>query len=151
MANLMDTLYADLMSLCAMDDTFFYKDVRFHSTTYRIFNYRLCSYAAFQSRPAALNCRGTMFNITNPKQIQMVSLPQEKFFNYEEGFGRKQFHRRGRLGDKMEKMDGTLISTYLHRVNAREVEVRLKSKLSLTSKQVLDATQLFIGTHTTKV
>ncbi len=141
----MNTFYQDLMCLCSMDDTFYYKDIRFHSINYRIFNYRLCSYAQFQSRPAALNCRGTMFNIMNPKNVQLVSLPPEKFFNYEEGFGRKQFHERGRFGDKMEKMDGTLISTFLHKTASKEQELRLKSKQSLTSKQVLEAMQLLVG------
>lgn len=141
----MKTFYDDLMRLCAMDDTFYYKDVRFQSMTYRIFNYRLCTYAAFQSRTSALNCRGTMFNITNPKDVKLVCLPFEKFFNYEEGFGRKQFHERGQFGDKMEKMDGSLISTYLHGNNPKEQVLRLKSKQSLTSKQVLEAMQLLTG------
>ncbi|CAF0977774.1 unnamed protein product [Rotaria sordida] len=139
----MDTLYDDLMSLCSLDDTFYYKDIRLYSVKYRIFNYRLCSYATFQSRTAALNCRGTMFNMTNPKNVQLVSLPLEKFFNYEEGFGQKQYHERGRLGDKMEKMDGTLISTFLHGTASKEL--RLKSKQSLTSKQVVEAMQLLVG------
>ncbi|UJR16606.1 hypothetical protein I4U23_003506 [Adineta vaga] len=136
------TLYDDLMKLCSMDDTFYYKDVRLQSTSYRIFNYRLCNYAVFQSRPAALNCRGTMFNIANPKNIQLVSLPLEKFFNYNEGFGRQQFHQRGRFGDKMEKMDGTLISTFIHRKSSHDVTVRLKSKQSLVSKQATEAAEL---------
>ncbi|CAF1077774.1 unnamed protein product [Adineta ricciae] len=141
----MQTLYDDLMKLCSVDDTFYYKDVRLQSVSYRIFNYRLCTYAAFQSRPAALNCRGTMFNITNPKRIQLVSLPLEKFFNYNEGFGRQQFHQRGRFGDKMEKMDGTLISTFLHRTTANQISVRLKSKQSLISKQATEAAELLTG------
>jgi T4 RnlA family RNA ligase len=140
-----DTLYDDLIHLCSVDDTFYYKDIRFQSINYRIFNYRLCSYATFQSRTAALNCRGTMFNITNPKNVQLVSLPLEKFFNYEEGFGRKQFHERGRFGDKMEKMDGTLLSTFLHRTASKEQILRLKSKQSLTSKQVMEAMPLLVG------
>ncbi|CAF0935130.1 unnamed protein product [Rotaria sordida] len=145
----MDTLYDDLMSLCSLDDTFYYKDIRLYSVKYRIFNYRLCSYATFQSRTAALNCRGTMFNMTNPKNVQLVSLPLEKFFNYEEGFGQKQYHERGRLGDKMEKMDGTLISTFLHGTASKEL--RLKSKQSLTSKQVVEAMQLLVDDFKTEL
>lgn len=141
----MDTFYDELMHLCATDDTFYYKDVRLNSITYRIFNYRLCSYAEFQSRIPALNCRGTMFNIMNSKKAELVSLPTEKFFNYDEGFGRKQFHERGLLGDKMEKLDGTLISTFLHRASSKEGVLRLKSKQSLISKQVQEATQLLVG------
>lgn len=139
------TLYGDLMDLCSIDDTFYYKDVRFQSISYRIFNYRLCSYAAFQSRPVALNSRGTMFNISNPKNIRLVSLTPEKFFNYEEGFGRRKYHELGRFGDKMEKLDGTLISTFLHDTKSRLQEVKLKSKQSLNSKQVLEAAQLMQG------
>jgi T4 RnlA family RNA ligase len=145
MAINMDTLYNDLMCLCSVDDTFYYKDIRLQSINYRIFNYRLCSYATFQCRPAALNCRGIMFNIMDPKNVQLVSLPLEKFFNYEEGFGRKQFHERGRFGDKMEKMDGTLISTFLHRISSKEQILRLKSKQSLTSKQAIEAMKLLVG------
>ncbi|CAF0844025.1 unnamed protein product [Adineta steineri] len=141
----MSTFYDDLMYLCSMDDTFYYKDVRLNSIPYRIFNYRLCTYAAFQSRTAALNCRGTMFNIMNPKKVQLVSLAPEKFFNYTEGFGRQQFHERGRFGDKMEKMDGTLISTFLHRPASNEQVLRFKSKQSLTSKQVTESMQLLVG------
>lgn len=139
----METLYNELMSLCSQDDTFYYKDIRLYSIAYRVFNYRLCSYATFQSRSVALNCRGTMFNITNPKKIQLVCLPFEKFFNYDEGFGRKKYHERGRLGDKMVKMDGSLMSTFLHGTTTKEL--RLKSKQSLTSKQVTEAMRLLVG------
>ncbi|CAF4276319.1 unnamed protein product, partial [Rotaria magnacalcarata] len=83
-----------------------------------------------------------MFNITNPKNVQLVSLPLEKIFDYEEGFGQKQFHEHGRFGDKMEKMDGTLISTFLH--GRASKEVRLKSKQSLTSNQVLETMKLLV-------
>jgi len=81
----------------------------------------------------------------DPNNVQLVSLPLEKFFNYEEGFGRKQFHERGRFGDKMEKMDGTLISTFLHRISSKEQILRLKSKQSLTSKQAIEAMKLLVG------
>ncbi|CAF4203722.1 unnamed protein product [Rotaria sp. Silwood2] len=138
------TLYDDLMSLCSQDDTFYYKDIRLHAINYRVFNYRLCSYGRFKTCTAALNGCGTMFNITNPKNVQLVSLPPEKVFDYEEGFGQKQYHERGRLGDKMEKMDGTLISTFLHGRTSKEQVLRIKSKQSLTSNQVLEATQLLV-------
>ncbi len=124
----MSTFYDDLMSLCSQDDAFYYKDIRLHAITYRIFNYRLCSYGRFKTRAAALNCCGTMFNITNSKNVQLVSLPLERIFDYEEGFGQKQFHERGRLGDKMEKLDGSLMSTFLHGRTPKEQVLRLKSK-----------------------
>lgn len=103
------------MKLCDQDDTFYYKHIRLHAVGYRIFNCHLCSYGRFQTCAAALNYCGTMFNTTDPSHVQPVSLPLEKFFDYEEGFGGKQLHERGgQLGDKMEKMDGSLVSTFLH-------------------------------------
>lgn len=140
----MDNLYDDLINLCSEDDVFYYKDIRLHGINYRIFNCRLCSYGRFKTSAVALNCCGTMFNITNPLCPQLVSLPLEKIFDYEEGFGQIKYHERGQLGDKMEKVDGTLISTFLHGRNSKEV--RLKSKQSLTSNQVLEAMQLLVGT-----
>ena len=145
MTRNMVTLYDDLMNLCHQDDVFYFKDIRLHAIDYRIFNCRLCSYGRFMTGTAALNCCGTMFNITNLKNIQLVSLPLEKIFDYEEGFGQMQFHERGRLGDKMEKMDGSLMSTFLHRRTAKDQVLRLKSKQSLTSNQVLEAMRLLIG------
>ena len=141
----MQTLYNDLTSLCYDNDSFYYKDIRLDSINYRIFNYRLCSYVEFQSCPAALNCRGIMFNITNSNDIQLVCLPPEKFFNYNEGFGQSKQHEKRRFGDKMEKMDGSLISTFLHRTDSNVETLRLKSKLSLTSQQVQEAMQLLKG------
>ncbi|CAF3484705.1 unnamed protein product [Rotaria sp. Silwood1] len=139
-----DTLYDDLMSLCSQDDAFYYKDIRLHAINYRIFNHRLCSYGRFKTRTAALNSCGTMFNITNSNNVKLVSLPPERIFDYEEGFGQKQYHERGRLGDKMEKMDGALMSTFLHGRTSKEQVLRLKSKQSLTSNQVLEAMQLLV-------
>ncbi|CAF1037442.1 unnamed protein product [Adineta steineri] len=140
----MDTLYADLMNLCSQDDIFYYKDIRLHAINYRIFNCRLCSYGRFMTHPAALNCCGIMFNITNLKHVQLVSLPLEKIFDYEEGFGQQQFHQCGQLGDKMEKMDGSLVSTFLHGRTSQKQVLRLKSKQSLTSNQVLEAMRLLV-------
>jgi T4 RnlA family RNA ligase len=141
----MQTLYNDLTSLCYDNDSFYYKDIRLDSINYRIFNYRLCSYVEFQSCPVALNCRGIMFNITNPNDIQLVCLPPEKFFNYNEGFGQSKQHEKRRFGDKMEKMDGSLISTFLHRTDSNVETLRLKSKLSLISEQAQEAMQLLKG------
>ena len=145
MATNMQTLYNDLMALCYDNDSFYYKDICLQSINYRIFNYRLCSYVEFQSYLAALNCRGTMFNITDPTDIQLVCLPPEKFFNYNEGFGQSREHEKGKFGDKMEKMDGSLISTFLHRTHSNVETLQLKSKLSLTSQQAQEAMQLLEG------
>ena len=100
MKSFMSRLYEDLISLCSSDESFYCKDLVFDSIKYRVFNYRLGSYSSFHSNPSALNCRGTMFNISNPQRIQLVSLTPEKFFNYEEGPGSRQ-HNLGQLGDQM--------------------------------------------------
>lgn len=144
MAQLMPYLYDNLLSICSSNESFYYKDAVLDSTRYRVFNYRLCSYDAFHSFPDALNCRGTMFNINDTNNIQLVSLPPEKFFNYEEGNGSNQ-HQQGELGDQMDKMDGSLISTFIHFDDHNQPMVRLKSKTSLTSSQACEAMELFKG------
>ena len=118
--------YENLMKLVEKDEAFHYKDFTLDSKVYRIFNYRLASWTSFQE-PNALNCRGIMFDISDEANVKLVSLPPEKFFNYEEG---GIDHTIGRLGDKMIKMDGSLISTYEH-----NGDIYLKSKASLFSSQ----------------
>ncbi len=126
-------VYKELMELIEKDESFFFKDFSLHDKIYRIMNYNLASWTSFQA-PSALNCRGIMFDVTNQEEIILVSLPPEKFFNYEEG---GVDHTLGRLGDKMVKMDGSLISTYLH-----DGELYFKSKGSLFSSQALDAMKM---------
>ena len=133
MNNFEQTTFANLMALVANDESFFFKDFTFENKVYRIFNYNLASWTSFQSA-GALNCRGIMFDVTDKANVALVSLPPEKFFNYEEG---GVDHTIGRLGDKMVKMDGSLISTYLHRD-----QLYLKSKGSLFSSQAQDAMKL---------
>ena len=144
MTKSMIQCYHNLMSLCSTSDSFYFKDVLLDATTYRVFNYRLCSYTIFHSLPDALNCRGTMFNINDPNNIKLVSLPPEKFFNYEEGNGAQQ-HELGQLGDQMEKMDGSLISTFLHINKDNKPVVTLKSKTSVDSPQAREAMELLNG------
>lgn len=133
MNNFTDKTYNDLIQLVKEDEFFHFKDFTLKDNVYRIFNYRLASWTSF-SKPGALNCRGIMFDITNENEIKLVSLPPEKFFNYEEGGVN---HTLGKLGDKMDKMDGSLISTYLH-----ENELFLKSKASLFSSQAVDSMRI---------
>jgi len=142
MSDLMPQLYHDLISLCSQNDGFYYKDVELDSVKYRIFNYNLCSYEQFHKYPSALNCRGTMFNITDLENVRLVCLPPEKFFNYEEGDG-NNIHLLGTFGVQMEKLDGSLISTYLHTTD-QEI-LKLKSKASLISSQAVEATNLLTG------
>ncbi len=143
----MPQLYHDLVALCSQNESFYYKDVQLDSVKYRIFNYNLCSYEQFHSHPCALNCRGIMFDVTDPENVELVSLPPEKFFNYEEGNGH-QVHLAGKLGIQMDKLDGSLISTYLHRINENEQVLRLKSKASLASTQAVEAMNLLTGEQT---
>ena len=127
--------FHDLMSLIAKNEAFCFRDFQLDDKTYRIMDYNLASWTAFQE-PNAINCRGIMFDITNLDDVRIVSLPPAKFFNYEEG---GVPHHKGKIGDKMVKMDGSLISSYIH-----NGEVYLKSKGALFSSQALDAMK-FLG------
>ena len=143
MDGLMPQLYDDLVSLCSPNSGFYYKDVQLDSAKYRIFNYNLCSYEQFQMK-SALNCRGIMFDITDLENVRLVCLPPEKFFNYEEGDG-KNIHSLGTFGIQMEKLDGSLISTYLHTNDQGQQIFKLKSKASLISTQATEAMNLLTG------
>lgn len=131
--NFAQTTYEELVKLTNESEAFYFKDFELDSKVYRIFNYRLASWTLFES-PSALNCRGTMFDVTQTPTL--VSLPPEKFFNYEEG---GVDHTVGLIGCKMVKMDGSLISTYLH-----NGELYLKTKGSLFSSQAFDAMKLLL-------
>ncbi len=126
--------YENLMKLVEKDEAFFFKDFKFDEQIYRIFNYRLASWTSFHENPSAKDCRGIMFDITNKDDVKLSSFPPGKFFNYEEG---NVNHANYKIGDKMEKMDGSLISTYLHKG-----QLYLKSKMSLFSDQAQAANDL---------
>lgn len=128
--NFAQKTYNNLMKLIEKNEAFFYKDFNLHDKVYRIMNYRLASWTLFQE-PSSIDCRGIMYDVTDSNMVKLVSLPPEKFFNYEEG---GVDHTKGKLGDKMVKMDGSLISTYVH-----NDEVFFKSKGSLFSSQALDS------------
>lgn len=153
------SLYENLMNLVAQSevesvkddslilDAFYFDDQKDDKTgkTYRIFNYRLASYTSFQKQDAK-NCRGTMFDITDINKPILVSLPPEKFFNYEEGVGEKE-HIRHRFVDKMEKLDGSLISTYHIYSDGKDKKellfnIGFKSKGSIKSAQANEATKI---------
>lgn len=125
-------LYEDLMILCDTTEVFYYQDVNLDDSIYRIFNYRLASYTDFL-RPNALECRGHMFEIGS--NFRLASWCQHKFFNYLENPMTMNIDLS--QIDKIEhKLDGSLISTYLH-----NNELRLKSKGALFSDQAIAATQ----------
>lgn len=126
-------LFKDLMDLVERDESFFFKDFNLEDKVYRIFNYNLASWTSFQ-QPGAMDCRGAMFEVSDVNNVVLASLPPQKFFNYEEG---GVDHTSCKLGDKMIKMDGSLISTYMHKG-----QMFLKSKGSLFSSQANDAMSL---------
>ncbi len=132
--NFAKKTYENLIELVKKDEAFFFKDFNLDNYIYRIFNYRLANWTSFHENPSAKDCRGIMFDITHPDDIKLASLPPEKFFNYEEG---NVQHSQYKIGDKMEKMDGSLISTYLH-----DGQLYLKSKMSLFSDQANAANAL---------
>lgn len=127
------------MDLCEDSDSFYFSDRKVGDDTYRVFSYRLASWTDMQ-KPNAKNCRGTTFLLPkylvepNESNTGLVSLPPEKFFNYEEG---NQDHTQHKIGVVMNKLDGSLIST----VFTVDDEVLLKSKTSFESDQVIAATK----------
>lgn len=68
--------YNNLMELIEKNEAFFFKDFNLHDKTYRIMNYRLASWSLFQE-PGAMNCRGIMYDVTDPHNVKLVSLPQK--------------------------------------------------------------------------
>ncbi len=127
------TLYNDLMALMS-NDAFFFKDFILEDKTYRIFNYRLSSYSDF-CLPNALECRGIMFEIDGDDPVALVALPPEKFFNRGENpFTLDLDYSPENITGIMHKMDGSLISTYLH-----IGQLLLKTKGSLSSDQAIAA------------
>lgn len=130
----MENLYQNLMNLCTDEkykEAFFFKDFPLDDKVYRIFNYRLVGWNTFQEAPDSKKCRGTMFEISGNEPV-LASLPPDKFFNYAEG-GVDHASFSGTLIVN-EKLDGSLISTYVH-----NGELRLKTKGSIASCQAIDA------------
>lgn len=127
------TLYQNLMNLCESTDSFYFIDHTVNDNHYRVFTYRLASFMDFQ-KPSALECRGHTFLITKYGPT-LVSLPMNKFFNYDEHIGwGKSIDLSGKLMIQ-DKLDGSLIST-VSNMNG----ILLKSKTSFTSEQATDAT-----------
>ena len=112
------------------------KDVAFHGSIYRIYNYNnFPKYSDF-NKPSGLECRGHMFemDIDSKEPIRLACLPPEKFFNIDENpfTENLDFHNPKQI---MIKEDGSLISTFLH----NDGELHLKSKGSLESSQAIDS------------
>jgi Straboviridae RNA ligase 1 len=131
-------LYNDLMTLCDTSESFFFKEEtighnEYGFKTFRVFNYRLCSYSDFLNESAP-ECRGIMFEVDlkgNP--IRLASLPMNKFWNYKENSFTENVDF-SKTTHAMIKADGSLISTYMF-----NDQLMLKSKGSLSSEQAIDA------------
>ena len=128
--------YDLLIQLTEADPEFFYAEQILDNKIYHIFNYRLASYESFMNPKVAdsyiaLSARGIMFDVTDKANIKIVSRPMNKFFNIEQG----ELDRSNmKLVGYMDKLDGSLISTYLH-----NGELKLKTKGSIKSEQAIAA------------
>mmetsp|Transcript_10940 Transcript_10940/g.24429 ORF Transcript_10940/g.24429 Transcript_10940/m.24429 type:complete len:402 (-) Transcript_10940:151-1356(-) len=134
-------LYGQLMDLVTSNKAFFHKDQHIEDMdqTFRIFSYRMASYSDF-CLPGALECRGIMYQVSEAGEpLRLVSHPMEKFFSLNEN----PFTMNLDLTtvDLIEdKADGSLISTFLVG-NQIKQELKLKSKASINSTQVVQATE----------
>lgn len=125
-------LYQALTALTTSNPEFFHRDeTGLGGTQYRIFSYELAAWSSFLL-PGALEARGIMFDITNPDEPVVVSRSPKKFFNFSEG-GVK--HDQGRAVLVMEKLDGSMINTYLTSGGF----IGLKTKNSISSPEALQA------------
>lgn len=138
------TLYDNLMAICATTEAFYYVDQDYEGDIYRIFLYRLASYTDFQL-PNALECRGHTFRITNG--VELVCMPMEKFFNLGENPSVINLDLSVHNIDSiMDKLDGSLISTAITRYG-----LRLKTKGSFFSEQSVAATALLQSNYNTEL
>lgn len=125
--NKLVQLYNNLMQLVANSDEkgFFYKDICKDDQIYRVFNYHIPRTKAWDQADA-LNCRGTMFNITDGK-AELVALPMPKFFNWKENkFSNVEESDIVKL---YPKLDGSLMSSMLHKG-----ELWIKSKTEINKE-----------------
>lgn len=138
------THYETLIKLCNEDPEFFFSEQTDNGKVYHIFNYRLASYDSFlhNKNPEftpeiVLSARGIMFDVTDLNNPKIVSRPMNKFFNIEQGD--VDFEKEGyKLVGYMDKLDGSLISTYLDGYT-----IKFKSKGSINSDQSKAATEWY--------
>ena len=128
--------YDLLIQLTETDSEFFYAEQTSDNKIYHIFNYRLASYESFMNPKVAdsyiaLSARGIMFDVTDKENIKISSRPMNKFFNIEQG---EVDRSNMKLVGYMDKLDGSLISTYIH-----NGELKLKTKGSIKSEQAIAA------------
>lgn len=126
------TLYNQLLALVNVNEAFFFKDQVLDDVIYRVFSYRLASYTDFCT-DGALESRGIMFEMNQETPIRLAAMPMEKFFNDSENPFTMDLDYTT-IQQVMLKMDGSLMSTYLH-----NGELRIKSKTALASDHAMNA------------
>lgn len=125
-------MFEGLMNLVDTQDGAFYKvDSEMGDIKYRVFNYRIPSWTQM-NLPFAQESRGVMFDITVPEDPKLVCLTPKKFFNYKEG--KPKEHEKYKMGVKMQKVDGSLLSSFEYKG-----KFFLKSKTSISSTQVKES------------
>lgn len=136
-------LYNDLKHLVETNEAFFSKIQEMEGVHYLVFNYRLATYTDFLI-PNARESRGIMFELdSNGNPIRLACFMPQKFFNLGEGATVKLDLSDDNIDGIMDKMDGSIISTFLHKG-----VVTLKSKTSLHSEHVQVATN-WLNNHPT--
>lgn len=134
-----EDIYNDLMELVGDGSNGFYfvDHLSPNGQPLRVFAYHVASYSDWLN-PSALEARGIMFEInTDGSYKEIVSRPMEKFFNVNENpFTMVDKLLFERVDSVMDKVDGSLISTY-----KLGDQVGLKSKTSITSAQALAASR----------
>lgn len=140
----MQELYNNLMAL-TKNEAFYFVDQFVESTKYRLFLYRLASYTEF-CLPDALEARGITFELdANDQPKRIACRPFAKFFNLGENPMVMNLDIRNETVEYvMDKMDGSLISTYLHYSENGSVYLKLKTKGSLHSEQAQAAQALLL-------
>jgi len=117
---------------------FSYTDTNIDGSIYRIFSYSSADYKSFLA-DGAIECRGITFFIDEQENfLSLISLPMEKFFNYNENPFTQNIGEET-VSIATYKEDGSLISTYLH-----NGKVHLKSKGSFFSEQAIAANELLL-------
>lgn len=138
----MKELYNNLMAMIDSSDKskFYFKDFNTaFGTKFRIFGYHYAQYSDWL-KPDALECRGIMFEMgEDGEPVRIAARPMEKFFNLEENPFTIGLDL-SKISLIMDKMDGSLISTYVDGGT-----LRTKSKMSLFSQQAVESYQLFLN------
>lgn len=137
-------IYDGLLALTDEHEAFYFQDFEFLGESYRVFNYRMGSYAQWLL-PYSLECRGITFHVDTQR---IVSRPIEKFFNLNENPFTMDLDLSTVI-QVWDKMDGSLISTMDICDVALEIDggggFWLKSKGSLFSDQAVAANKLILA------